>query len=176
MDTVLTGARDPVGMTLAAEARTAVRERPFLLEALRAGVVNYTAAARYLDVGETEAVATALRRFAGDLSDREPIDRDVRVTMESGLGAVAGDGGEGALLVVAGAAVAPGAGDLTGVLATGAVDPGALAWSLDRLLAAGVAVEAAGVVGEAMLVAVPRRDGPDALRVVEDALVGVPDR
>jgi hypothetical protein len=167
-------------MTLAAEARAAVRERPFLLEALRAGVVNYTAAARHLDVGEEEPVATALRRFAEDLPGRESEERDVRVTMERGVGVVEAPGadgaGEDALLSVGGAAVASGSGDCTGVLATGDVDPAALAWTLDRLLAAGVGVEAAGVAGDALLVAVPRREGADALRVSEAALEGVSRR
>lgn len=162
-------------MTLAAEARAAVRERPFLLEALRAGVVNYTAAARHLDVGgEEEAVATALRRFVDDLPARDPGEREVRVTMESGLGR--GEASEDPLLAVGGAAFIPGEGDSTGVLATGDVDPSALAWTLDRLLAASVAIEAAGVVGDALLVVVPRRAGADAVRAVEEALAAVPGR
>jgi hypothetical protein len=161
-------------MTLASEARDAVRQRPFLLEALRAGVVNYTAVARYLDVGEEEAVATALRRFAADLPERAPTERAVRVTMESGLSWVENE--EAGLLAVGGTAVTAGDGDLTGVLATGSVDPEALSWVLDRLLAEDVALEAAGVAGEALLVVVPRRAGADAVRVVEDALAGVPRR
>ena len=167
-------------MTLAGEAREAVREHPFLLEALRAGVVNYTAAARYLDVGEEEAVATALRRFEADLPGRDPDGRTVTVTMESGLGRGEGGvpdvSGEAPLLSVGEAGLVPGEGDLTGVLATGDVDPVALARVLDRLLAAEVAVEAAGTVADALLVVVPRRAGADAVRVVEDALAGVPDR
>lgn len=159
-------------MTLAAEARAAARAHPFLLAGLRAGVVNYTAAARFLDVdGDEEAVATALRRLADDLPATDPAARDARVTMESGLGLV--DGGDG-LLAVGGAALAPEAGDLTGVLATGDVDPAALAWTLNRLLAEGVSVAAAGVADEALVVAVPRRAGADALRVVEAALDAVP--
>ena len=48
-------------MSLAAETRAAVRARPWLLEALRAGVVNYAAAAESLDVdGDTDSIATAL--------------------------------------------------------------------------------------------------------------------
>lgn len=164
-------------MTLAAEARAAVRARPFLLEALRAGVLNYSAAARSLDVGgEEEAVATALRRFAEDLPDRTVADRDVRVTMESGLGTVDGAEGGDALLAVGGTGLARGEGDLTALLATGDVDPAALAWVLDRLLAEEVAVAAAGGANDALVIAVSRRSGPDALRVVEDALAAVPDR
>lgn len=172
--TVFRSGRDDPCMTLASEARDAIRRRPFLLEALRADVVNYTAAARHLDVGEADAVATALRRFAADLPDRDPTARAVRVTMESGLSWV--EDGEADLLAVGGTTVTAGGGDLTGVLATGSVDPAALSWVLDRLLAAEVPIEAAGVAAEALLVVVPRRAGADAVRVVEDALAGVPRR
>ena len=41
---------------------------------------------------------------------------------------------------------------------------------LGRLATEGIAVEAAGVGDEALIVVVGRRDGPDALRAVEDAL------
>lgn len=74
-------------MTLAADTRAAVRRRPFLHEALRAGVLNYAAAARLLDVeGEQSAVVAALRRYAETLSPYDETARDVRVTMRSGLG------------------------------------------------------------------------------------------
>jgi len=43
-------------MSVAERTRAAVREEPFLHDALRAGVVNYRAAARYLDVGDEDAV------------------------------------------------------------------------------------------------------------------------
>jgi len=66
-------------MTVAADARAAVREHPFLETALRAGVVNYTAAARFLDVGAEEAVAAALRRYAAELDDYAPTDRRATV-------------------------------------------------------------------------------------------------
>ena len=47
--------------SLAARTREAVRNEPFLHDALRAGVLNYTAVARYLEVdGEHDAIATAL--------------------------------------------------------------------------------------------------------------------
>ena len=49
-------------MTVAERTRAAVRAEPFVYEALRAGVLNYTAAARYLDVGDESAVSAALRR------------------------------------------------------------------------------------------------------------------
>lgn len=89
-------------MSLAAETRQRIREHPFLRVALRAGVVNYSAAADFLDVdGEREAVATALRRYAGELPPFETEARDVRVRMRSEVGlretasgaADSGDGG-----------------------------------------------------------------------------------
>lgn len=76
-------------MSLAADARRAADSHPFLITALRAGIVNYTAAARFLEVdGETDAVATALRRYAEELPAHEMRARDARVTMESGIGPV----------------------------------------------------------------------------------------
>lgn len=160
-------------MSLAGDARAAVRERPFLLEAMRAGAVNYSAAARLLDVGDDEAaVATALRRYAERLPGRSVEARMASVRMQSGLGPAAD--GE-ALLAVAGEGFAIGTGDLTGVLASGEVDPAALGHALGRLGAAGVAPVAAGVAGEAMCVVVERRDGPRAVRAVEAALDAVPD-
>ncbi|MFB6087345.1 MAG: hypothetical protein ABEJ85_02395 [Haloarculaceae archaeon] len=159
-------------MTLAADTREAVRRHPFLVEALRAGVVNYSAAARFLDVdGETDAVVAALRRFAADLDEYgRPVD-GARVTMESGFGP--GDHTEsGALLVVGETALVPDAGSLTAIVARDDFDSAtaALRLVLGRLETADVTVEAAAGDGETVVVVVGRRDGPDALRAVEDAL------
>jgi len=157
---------------LAADTRAEVRNRPFLYDALRAGVLNYAAAARTLDVeGETDAVAAALRRYAEELPDAHTEARDARVAMESGLGASTD---EECLFSVNDTGYATGAGSMTGVLATGAVDAAALRAVLARLDTAGVDTEAAGVAGDALLVVVSRRDGPDAVRAVEDALDAVP--
>jgi len=158
-------------MTLAADARDAARAHPFVHAGLRAGVINHTAAARYLgaDEGEIEAVAAALRRYAEELSEREPPGApDARVDMRGGLGAV-DDPGE-ALLVVGDVALAPGAGDLTGLLARGPFGPRALGAVLARLDAEGVAVTAAGAADGLLVTVVDRADGVDALRYVEDAL------
>ena len=162
-------------MSLAEATRAAARRRPFLLAALRAGVVNYTAAARALSdevEGDTESVATALRRFAESLPERGSESRDVRVSMQSGLGEVEED--DDPLLVVGSTALAPGAGSLTAILGEGEVDAPALAQVLGRLDADDVPVVAAGVAGDSLVVAVERRDGPNALRTVEDALAAVP--
>lgn len=166
-------------MSLAEDTRQAVRRRPFLLAALRADVVNYTAAARFLSDdldgsrvarADADAVATALRRFADGLSPLDSEDREARVEMRSGLGET--DGGDGPL-AVGGTTFAPGSGSLTGIVATGDVDPGALSQVLQRLLTADVDVAAAGVSEEALVVVVDRRDGATAVRTVERALSGV---
>ncbi|MFC7226762.1 hypothetical protein N0B31_05050 [Salinirubellus salinus] len=158
-------------MTVAADTRRAVRANPFVRDALRAGICNYTAAARFLGVGEEEAVAAALRRYAEDLADYEPPTPAgrVRVNMQSGLGPT--DDPDAALVRVADTMLAPGGGDLTGITATGdGVDPVTLAHVVARLDAEGVAVGAAGATDGVLVVAVNRRDGPDALRDVEDAV------
>jgi hypothetical protein len=158
-------------MTLASEARAAVRRRPFLRSALAAGVVNYSAAARYLDVGEEEAVAAALRRYADELTDPEVRSADPRVDMRSGFDAVDAPDGD-ALLTVGDTAFVPGNGDRTAVIATGDLSGRHLAHVLARLDAEGISVTAAGGCGGSLVCLVDRRDGVDALRYVEDALEG----
>ncbi|TQQ80856.1 hypothetical protein EGH24_06770 [Halonotius terrestris] len=174
-------------MSLAADTREAVRQRPVLYDALRAGIVNYTAAAATLDIdGDREAIATALRRFAESLSAEDAdadsdagdeADRSLTVRMESGIDHV---GENSALLAVDGirfggdadvqerssAAVES---PLTAIHATGDVDSDLLATVLDRLRIAEITVHAAGVAGESLVVLVPRRSGAAALQIVEAA-------
>ena len=155
-------------MTVAADTREAVREHPFLQTALRAGVVNYTAAARFLDVGEQEAVAAALRRYVADLDDYAPPDRRASVSMRSGVGRA--DEREDALLVVGDVGFSPDGGDYTAVVAEGEVDAGALGEVLARLGTAEVDVAAAAGAEGTLVVVVGRRAGANAVRAVEDAL------
>lgn len=155
-------------MTVAADTREAVRERPFLQTALRAGVVNYTAAARFLDVGDTEAVAAALRRYAEELDDYEPVDRRASVSMRSGVGAT--DGADDALLRVGDTSFTADGGDFTAVVADGELDVDALTDVLGRLRTAEVEVEAAAGADGTLAVVVGRRAGADAVRAVEDVL------
>jgi len=160
-------------MSLAAKARTAVEQRPFLFQALRAGVVNYSAAARGLDLDEDEAaVATALRRYAQQLPEKTVSARRATVTMQSGL--EPGADGEG-LLAVNGSGFTVGNGDLTAVVATGDLDPTALRHVLGRLDTAGIGLTAAGVVDGGLCIVVKRREGPRTVEVVEGALDAVPD-
>ncbi|MFC7323760.1 hypothetical protein ACFQMF_04100 [Halorubrum rutilum] len=177
-------------MSLAADAREAARARPFVLDALRAGVLNHSAAAAWLadeaDLGrdgdaDTDAIAAALRRFREELPAYATAERAASVSMRSGVGVVEGRGGPDSgdadvdpLLVVGGAAVVP-EGRRTAVLGTGDVDAPALAAVLRRLAAVDVDVAAAGVAGDALVVVVGRRDGATAVRTVEGALAAVPN-
>jgi hypothetical protein len=163
-------------MSLAERTREAVRTHPFLHDALRADVVNYTAAARFLDLGadDTEAVGAALRRYAADLPEYDPAGTDARVSMESGLGAVEGGDPADALLTVGDRSLVPGEGTLTGILATGNVDATALGHVLAHLRAEEIPVTAAGVGDDSLVVVVERRAGADALRAVEGALETTP--
>jgi hypothetical protein len=157
-------------MTKAAATREAIEDHPFLHRALRAGVVNHAAAARFLDVeGDEEAIATAIRRYGEELAGYETSSADGRVAMESGLGP-----SEDGLLVVNGQGYASGEGDLTALLASGGLDSRALAVALERLHVAGIEPEAAGVAEDSLVIVVGRRDGPNALRLVEAVLDDVP--
>lgn len=155
-------------MSVAERTRAAVHREPYLYDALRAGVVNYSAAARALPVeGDEESVATALRRFAEELDAAAEPERRASVRLHRGVGLASS--AEEPLLAVGDAAVVDG-GDLAAVHATGDVDPAALETVLGLFRAAELDVLAAAVAESDLLVAVARRSGPEALRLVEDAL------
>ncbi|MGM0591585.1 MAG: DUF7523 family protein [Halobacteriota archaeon] len=172
-------------MSLAARTRESVREHPFLLAALRTGVVNYSAAAGFLDLdGDREAVAAALRRFADGLEPYATEARRARVTMQRGVGFANPD--TDALLVVGGVGLRPEAGSMTALVATGDVDAVALGSVLGRVATEGIDVKAAAVAGNSgeaiegdgetdtteatLLVVVDSRQGAAALRAVEAGL------
>lgn len=150
-------------MTLAAKARENAREHPFIYEALEAGVLNYSAAARFLDIGDVETVAAALRRYGEEL-EYDPETGELRVQMETGLGEKPTDVG---LLTVGETGFVPGEGSLTAILATGDVSVRRFRRVLGRCEAESLGIRAAGLAGDAFLVVVDRRDGPETLRLVE---------
>jgi hypothetical protein len=166
-------------MSLAADAREAARSHPFLHQALRAGVVNYRAAAEYLALdGDTDAVATALRRYADELDPLATRVVDGPVRMQRGVGLVdvddpVRDAESDVVLAVGDRRVVRG-GDMTAVRATGDLGANALGHALARLDLTSVVVDAAGVVDGELVVVVPNRQGATALRVVEDALESLP--
>lgn len=149
--------------SLAAETRNAVAESPFLRDALRAGVVNFAAAARYLDVdGDEEAVATALRRYTEELPPLDDRGPDVRVRMESGV--------EPDILAVSGTRPAGESSTLTAIVASGELDPPFVGRALVRMEGAEVTVHGAGVADGTAVFLVERRDGATALRLVEQGV------
>ncbi len=157
-------------MSLAEETRAAVRARPALYDALRAGVLNYAAAARWLDVGDDrEAVATALRRFEDRLSPLETASRDVRVRMNR-----VGRDDEGPIRV-GDETFAPADGSFTAVLATGDIETHVLEHVLGVLRANDISPHAAAVTSDSFVLVVDRRDGANALRHVEEALEHSPN-
>lgn len=174
-------------MSVAERTREAARENPFLVAGLRAGVVNHRAAAEFLDVeGETDAVATALRRFAETLPTYATEHREARVTMHSGVGVMedaekahgseqcAPNVGTETVLWLDDSAVVTDAGDRTAVIATGEVDTATLGAVLTRLAVADIDVVAAGVAADSLVVVVERRAGARTVRLVEQGVAAVP--
>lgn len=156
-------------MSLAARTREAVQERPFLHDALRAGIVNYSAAARQLPIdGDEDAVATALRRYAEELPDHDPEQADVRVRMNGGMEWQSGFDTD-ALLAVDDLSLAAGSGR-TAIIATGSVPIISLSTVLERLHIEGIDVDGAGATEACLVVTVPRSEGANALRIVEATL------
>jgi hypothetical protein len=159
-------------MSSVAEAtRETLRERPFLHEALRAGALNYRAAADVLDVdADPDTVAAALRRYAADVPPRTSTTRRIRVTVRRNVAVADADGD--VLLRVGDVGVVDG-GNATAFVATGEVDATSLVAVLARLEVAGVPVVAAAVGGDALAVVVD--GGTRHLATVEDALADVPE-
>jgi len=167
-------------MSVAAATREAVRDRPALYDALRAGVLNYTAAADELPVdGDREAIATALRRFADELAAEGPAprsDRSITVRLHSDISptdcpetllAIDGHGLVHAKAVPAGDEPAIDTDGQTALQVTGDVDARLLAAAIDRLHIAEIPVAATGLTAESMVVVVPRRKGPTAVQLIE---------
>jgi len=168
-------------MSVAAATREVVRNRPVLYDALRAGVVNYTAAADSLELeGDREAIATALRRFAAELREEpaqtQPTGRDITVRLHSDIESV---DATDTLLAVDEVGVGQPTGTPSGneeavetegrtaLRVTGDVDARLLASTLDRLRIAEIPVTATGLAAGTMVLVVPRGDGPTALQLVE---------
>lgn len=154
-------------MTIAERTREAVDRHPFLVEGLRAGVINYTAAARYLDIGETDAVAAALRRYADELPARDSSSESVRLRMITGVGDV-GDG-DGPLVAVNGREYVQEEGDCTAIQADGRIAVASVGEILWRLGESGIEPRSVGVADDRLLLVISRGDGPAVLRVVEEA-------
>lgn len=159
-------------MNTAAATRAAVDRIPWLRRGLRAGLLNAAAVATWLDLpADAEAVAAAVRRYGADLDPLTVERPSVTVRMRSGVGH--GDAADERVLDVLGTPIGGTGGGLTALVCTGDVDPQVLALCIDRLTAGSIVVDAAGVIDETAIIAVPSRDGPAALRMIESALATV---
>ncbi len=144
-------------MSTAERARRAVRDQPFLFRSLQAGVLNYRAVARYLEVGDEGTVASALRRYAEELDTPKRSSPSVRVTFHrdaTAAEAVPVESETASAIVVRG-------------------DPGVETFvtAIDRLLIEDVTVRGLSYDQERSVIAVSRDDGPAALRLVEESVV-----
>lgn len=154
-------------MSLAEETRTAVHRRPYLLTALREGIVNYAAAARSLSLSEdTEAVATALRRYAEQLPPATTESRQTRVSMRTDMD----DLQEADLLNVTTQGKTLQTESHTAVIVEGEVDAIVLEQSLAILHANQITVTAASVAGDQLVFVLDRRDAAHAIRLIEEVL------
>lgn len=154
-------------MSIAERTREAVDRHPFLVEALRAGVVNFTAAARFLDIGDTDAVAAALRRYADELPERDHSEGSIRLRMTTGIGRTTG--GDEPLIRIGDRGFVPETGELTAIVAEGDIDAGTVATALWRLAVDGTPIEALASDSERLFVVTERSAGSRVLRVVESA-------
>lgn len=155
-------------MSIAKRTRAAINEHPFLVEALRADVVNYTAAARFLDVGEAEAVAAALRRYANELPPQPKPSGASKVRMITGLGRE--DTADDALLKIDGASYQYEAGTLTAILVDREFShfyDVEIRWQLREN---GIDAQAIASTADQFIIVTERKDGPTTLRLVEEAL------
>lgn len=147
--------------SIAAETRRAVDNTPYLRQSLRAGIVNFTEAARQLEVpGETEAVASALRRYAAELPPLEAETGTTRVRMERGVDADR--------VLVSGTASATA--DLTAITLEGGISAGLFGRVLSAFESTNLAIQGAGMTDETAVVLVDRGEGSRALRLVEAVL------
>ena len=139
-------------MSLAAITRREVRKTPYLYDAIRAGIVNYSAAARMLDLeGQDAGVSASLQRLSKELRPLEMVRIDANITISS---------------------------DETKQQAKVAVEGPVDAKILSHLILVchmnGICIiEASILMGEIEIV-VEWKDGPNSLRLIERALESIP--
>lgn len=153
-------------MSLASRARSEVDRYPFLRRGLQAGVINYTAAARFLDIdGDIDAVATALRRYANELDDPRFSDRTVAIRMQSGVDLRTET--DDRLLVVDDVGVESDGGPYTAISVSGAIEIDRYRRALAILDAEGIETVASGISDETMVVITPNQQAARAVDVIE---------
>lgn len=152
-------------MNTAERTRAALRRYPFLTLALRAGTLNYQATARFLDIGEPDAVAAALRRHEGSVAELSTTAVRVQVRLERRIDtdehlAWEGMGGD-----------AP----YSALRVQGDPPPGLLGLVVWALVLADIDIAGLHYDGSEAVVLVPDRAGPDGVRLIEALAEAVPE-
>lgn len=155
-------------MSIAEVARQRIQARPFLHSALQADVLNYTEAARFLDLEDVDAGAAALRRYQAELCAPEREIPDYRVRLMSGIGPC--DSSGEALIRVGEVRFGPTEGEMSAVLAEGDIAMGHVATILARLDQEDVTVSAIGCEPGQLVIIVPRAAGHTAIRCIEETV------
>ena len=138
-------------MSLAAITRRAVRKTPYLYDALRAGIVNYSAAARMLNLeGQDAAISVSLQRLSKELPPLEMASIDASITISSD------ETKQRAKIVIEGPVDAKALSHLI------------LVCHMNEIRI----IEASVVMGEIDIV-VEWKDGPNSLRLIERALESI---
>lgn len=174
-------------MSLAAETRAAARAHPWLMTALRAGIVNYRAAASFLDIdGDSDSVARALRRFADTLDEFTSTDiSGVTVRMHHGVDIVSDDCGvvqqqdeseSDILLRVTDDCILTTDGRLSAIIVNNIseISISAFMTALGCVQTEEITITAAGSTRDIFIIVVPREEGANALRSIEAALTVIP--
>lgn len=174
-------------MSLAAETRAAARAHPWLVTALRADIINYRAAASFLDLeGDIDSVARALRRFGDSLNNFTTVgESDIPIRMHHGVDIVSdthdmvqnqGEASVDILLRLNNEFIITADGQLSAIIVDTVPDMtiSGFTTAIERIQMEDINIKAAGTLQDMFIVIVPRRKGASALRSVEAALTVIP--
>lgn len=156
-------------MSTAERTRAALRRHPFVALALRAGILNYRATARYLDCGDADAVAAALRREHAAATDLDVSDLGVRVRLARNVDpdALAADGHP-----VLGHGID--ASSVSTVTVAGTLGSAFVPLALLGLAVHGIDIHAHVATAERAVFVVGDHEGASALRAIEEVASAVP--
>lgn len=156
-------------MTVAEETRTKLEAHHFLYLGLRAGVLNYSAVARFLESEDIETAAAALRRYSESVDSFSTDTIDSTIRMHSGVS----PGSSEPVVTIGRTEYGGSGGEFTALVSNSQIGSGPLGAILQRLDIVGISVEAVSSDSEGFAVVVPRTDGPAALRCIEETAVPV---
>ena len=139
-------------MSLASDTRREVKNIPYLCEALRAGIINYSATGRSLGLeGEDTAISVSLQRLRNELPPLKVINVEANIPISSD------ESGKQSKILVEG--------DINAKVLSHLI----LICHINEVL-----IEEIRMVKSRIEVVVEWRDGPNALRLIELSLKSVP--